>query len=184
VNLQQWRWPVLMVSFGLTLGLLFGASLLIKTHTVDSPIEALLRASPVVANETLTHQGDRIAITVTLKNTDDLQRDYTALSDAVRKVAGDTPFTMKVADGRTPELEALDRRLNLYVQEALSTGHFAQMADQVTAEAAKAGAQASFTVDTNRLYLSIKSGGAYLYDVVDRPQTSPTQTVLKGGLGM
>lgn len=184
MNFANLRWPVMVATAAVTLAALFGGGYLVKSKTVDVPLDALLNGSSVVESHTVDQGAEKREIKVKLKETADLQRDYQTLDDEIKKLMQGAPYTIKVEDRRNPDLEKLNHRLNLFVQEALATGHFAEMADQIDREAAKAGATARFTVDENRVYLQLKGADGYLYSVVERPKAQALPTALGGGIGL
>jgi hypothetical protein len=183
MNLHQIRWPVVLLALAVSLGGLFGAGFLLKSQTVDQPLHEMLARAPQVESYTVVRSDDRQTITVRLKEAADLKKAYGDLDQEVRKILKAVPYEIKVEDRRTPELEQAAQRLDLYVQEALATGQFATMAERIEAEAAKVGARASVAVDGQRVYVSIRKGDGYLYEVVQRTTERPV--VLKeGGFGL
>lgn len=183
MNLQQIRWPVVLLVLAISLGGLFGAGFLLKSTTVDQPLKEMLARSAAIEQYDVKRTGDTHEITVKLKESADLKATYTSLDEEVGKLLKSVPYVIKVEDRRTPELEQAAKRLDLYVQEALATGHFATMADRLEAEAAKVGATAQVSVDSNRVYVAFKKDGGYLYSVVER-LTERTPVRKEGGLGL
>lgn len=185
MNLQNLRWPVVIATMAITLGALFGTGFIMKSHTVDEPLNSLYRGSAVVEEHKVELQNDGHVITVTLRDTPDFETAYKKLNDETRKILGSGRYTLKVADHRTPQLEQVNRRVNLYVHEALATGQFAVMAEKVEQEAAKAGATAYVAVDSDRVYVQLKYASGYLYNVVERNAEKPVaDRVQEGGLGL
>lgn len=183
MSLSSVRWQVLVTTMVITLAVLFAAGYLLKSRTVDEPLESLLTNSPLVESHTIVRPGDRREIAVTLKDTPDLERTYTSLDEGVRQIVKGAPYTLKIADRRTAALEGTFRRVNLFVQEALATGHFADMAERVEREAAQSGATARLSVDQDHIYLQLKSADGYLYSVTERPKP-PAPAVPEGGIGL
>lgn len=177
------RWPVLVTTMIITLAVLFTAGYLLKTRTVDEPLEALLNASPLVESHATLRFGDRREITVTLKDTPDLERAFTTLDREVRQIVKGAPYALKIADHRSATLEATFRRVNLFVQEALVTGHYADMAQRVEHEAAQSGATARLSVDQDHIYLQLKGADGYLYSVIERPKPAASAAP-EGGTGL
>lgn len=183
MNLQQIRWPVVLLVLGITLGGLFGAGFLLKSQTVDQPLREMLAQVAQVESYTIKPVGDQQEITIRLKDSADLKEEYARLDGEIRRILKSVDYAIKVEDRRTPELEQAAKRLDLYVQEALVTGQFATMADRVEAEAQKVGAGAQVTVDGQRVYIAIKKGDAYLYSVVARNTERPAVRK-EGGFGL
>lgn len=182
MNLQNLRWPVVFGTMAIALGALFGGSFLVNRQTVSEPLKSLYASSEVVVSHTIDRAEERQVITVRLSETADLAEAYKLLNDDTKRVLKGAPFMIKLEDNRNPELEQLFRRVNLYVQEALATGQFSAMADRVAEEAAKAGATAQFAVDSERVYIALRQGDAYLYSVVERQPAKVSAG--EGGLGL
>lgn len=183
LNLQKIRWSVVMAAVAVTLAGLFGAGFVFRSQVEEQPLRQLYTQTPAVESYTIDRKDPQYVITVKLKDTSDLAATYRSLYDRTAGVLSDTPFLLQVQDHRDPQLEATYRRVNLYVQEALATGKFADMADQAQAEAAKAGETATLDVDNDHVYVTMHDGsGSYLYSVTDRHLTPPTNAT-GGGNG-
>lgn len=183
MNLQQIRWPVVVLVLALALGAMFGGGYLLKSQTVDQPLRTMLDQAADVDSYTVVRAGDKQEITVRLKESADLKAAYDKLDEEISKILVTAPYVIKVEDRRTPELEQAAMRLDLYVQEALATGQFSTMADRVEAEAQEVGATARVGVDSRRVYVTIKKGDGHLHSVVERAAERPL--VLKeGGFGL
>lgn len=152
-----------------TLGLLFGGGYAWGARTVDEPLKALYQSSGAVASFTMVSGRTGRVIDVKLHKVPDLAAVYKELDNKTSKLLGDTPYTIRIEDNRTEAEEAVWRRLNLYVQEALMTGNFAEMADRVEAEAANHQMVARVSVDSEHVYIQLEQGDAVLYEVLGRP---------------
>lgn len=182
MNLQQIRWPVVLVVLAVALGGLFGAGYLLKSQTVDQPLNAALSQAGQVASYSVQRTDDRHEIRVRFHAAVDLKTAYDQLEQEVGTIMRTAPYAIRVEDQRTPELESVANRIDLYVQESLVTGQFAVMAERVEAEAQKIGAVARVGVDRERVYVSLTKGDGYLYSVVDRPGPQPARA--EGGFGL
>lgn len=183
MNLQQIRWPVVLLVLAVSLGGLFGAGYLLKSQTVDQPLRAMLDKATHVESYSVARVGDRQEITVRLTEAADLKTAYAELDQQVGTLLRAVSYEIKVEDRRTPELEQVASRLDLYIHEALVTGQFATMADRVEEEAGKVGAAVRVGVDGQRVYVAIRKGDAYLFTVVERPAEQPVARK-EGGLGL
>lgn len=186
MNLQNLRWPVMVAAMAITVAALFGGSLLLKSQTVEEPLEALLKQSAKVESHRVERDGVKYVIHVKLKDVPDLAQTYTQLNTETSKVLKGIDFEIKLEDSRSPLLEEAYRRVNLYVQEALATGQYSAMADRVEEEAAKHGLTARMTVEGNRVFVQLHDGEAYLYGMAERMPATTTekQTNTGGGFGL
>ncbi|MFZ5824166.1 MAG: hypothetical protein ACOY94_07555 [Bacillota bacterium] len=183
MNLQQIRWPVVLLVLAISLGGLFGAGYLLKSQTVDQPLRTMLDKAVHVESHSVERFGDQHKITVRLKESADLKEAYADLDKEIRTVLKTVRYEIEVEDRPTPELEQAAKRFDLYVQEALVTGQFATMADRLEAEAQKVGATVEVGVDGQRVYVAVTKGDAYLYRVVERPVERPL-ALTEGGFGL
>lgn len=168
MNVRGIRWPVVAAAMAVTLGLLLGIGFVLKTQTVDAPLKALYASSPAVAAATIDRAEEGYKITLQMKDVPDLAAAYSTLDQETAKLMKGIPYTIAVADQRNDQLEQAYRRVNLYVQEALTTGRFADMADRAETEATKVGLTARIAVDNDRVYVQMKGENGYLYSVVNR----------------
>lgn len=183
MNLQSIRWPVIALTAVLTLGLLFGGGYLVRNHTVDEPLVAILKADPAVMEHTVERQPDGLLITVKLTEVEELQQTYASLEREIKKVLKEAPFHLRVSDHKDESLEKAYRRINLYVHEAMATGKFTDMANRVEQEAGAIGAIARIGLDNDRVYVQLHYGAHYLYTVLERPQQVPPRSA-EGGFGL
>jgi hypothetical protein len=183
VNLQNVRWPVVLVTVAVTVAALFGAGFVLKSQTIEEPLKKVYAASPALVSYTMERQGDQYVIKTLLKDVPDLAQAYKSLDESTAKVMKGLPYKIEVEDRRSEKLEQNFRRVNLYVQEALATGRFATMSDRVEAEAAKDGLSARLSVDNDRVYVEMHDQGSYLFHVASRTPQAKT-AVEEGGMGL
>lgn len=172
------RWPFVLISLVATLTLLVGGGYAFRARTVDEPLKALYRGSSAVKSFTVVNQGAVRAISLQLDQVPDLSTVYRDLDRETRRLLGDAPYVITLKDSRTPDQEAALNRIHLYIQEALMTGGFADMADRINAEAASRNMVARVTVDGDFVYLQLQQGASVLYEVTPR---HPQRKLPEGG---
>jgi len=182
LNLRQMRWPVVLAALVIALAGLFGTDHLVKSKTVDQPLQQALAGVDGLASYQLQRVGGKQEISVRLAPAADLKETYTAVDQQVQQILQTAPYLIRVEDQRSEDFARVANRLDLFVQEGVSTGQFAEMAERVEAEAVSLGAEAQVAVDGERVYLSLRKGDDYLHSVVERPQY-PTPLVVEGGMG-
>lgn len=186
MNLQNLRWPVVLVTMAATVAALLGVGFVLKSQTVEEPLKKVYASSPAVLSYTFERQSDKYVIKTRLKDVPDLASVYHELDEETARVLKGSAYTITVEDGRNSQLEDSFRRINLYVQEALATGQYATMADRVDAEATKAGLTARFNVDSDHVYVQLHTkDGAYLYNVAERAHSAKEDAArTEGGMGL
>jgi len=102
----------------------------------------------------------------------DLPALYTSLWSELRATLGNRPFELRVQDRRDETLREALRVMRLYIEEALVNGRFA-WADRMVKEVAAAhGLEwARMAVDAEHVYVELRHGTAYLYEVIPRSRT-------------
>lgn len=182
-QLRTLRWPLVAVSLLVTLGALFAGGWAVRATTEDGPLGAFLAAQPAVSGHRLEHTGAVRRITVTLKDVHDLGQAYRDLDGGIRKLLGSAPYELAVTDRRTPALAEAFYRINPLVQEALATGRYAGVVEQVEARAAALGVtRARVSIDAGRVYVQLHAGADYLYEILPRPDApNPARVEPTGG---
>lgn len=183
MNLLNVRWPAVLAAAAVTLALLLGINTLITRRTVEQPLQALYNSSPALESYQIERQGDTYEVRLCLKETPDLAAVYTELDHKTREILKKKDYVLEIKDHRNQQLEQSYRRMNLYVEEAMATGQFAEMADRIAQEADSTGLTARFAADSDRVYLQIHGEGGYLYSVVERERVR-TPAPAKGGVSL
>lgn len=168
MNLQQIRWPLVLLVLAVSLAGLFGAGYILKSQTVDQPVRELLAGTPQVESYNVQQIRGQTEVTVRFAGTVDLKEAYSQLDDNLRGIMKSVQYRLQVEDQRTPALERASERIDLYVAEGVVTGQFATMADRIEAEAAAVGAAARIGIDGERVYVTLTAPDGYLFSVTDR----------------
>lgn len=176
-NLLEMRWPVVLISLVVSLGLLFGGYKLVQHQTVQAPMDVALHAIDGVQSYAWK-DGEIRHLQLTLRPGARLGQTYAAVAQVMQELEPGENVRIDVLDDRTPGLQVLCDQANLAVQEGIQTGHYTEMAQQVAALGQKAGVQASVTVDDRHLFVTLQQDGHRLLEVVRRPD--PQQAILQG----
>lgn len=138
----------------------------------DRPVESVLAARPDLLSYRLTWRGDTLQVEVLPGPGVDLPELYTSLHRQLEAVLGSRAFTLRVQDRRDATLQEAMRTMRLYLEEALVNGRFS-WADQMVREiATRRGLDwARVSVDSDYVYVELRHGPAYLYEVVRRSGT-------------
>lgn len=170
-QIKTLRWPLVALSLLVTLGVLYAGGHAVRATTQDGPAGSFLSAQPAVQEyrlEQSTGEGRRIQ--VTLKDVLDLAETYRGLDAGVRRTLNGSRYTLALADRRTPALSETFYRLNPIVQEALATGRYGGLVEQVESRTAGRGVdRVRVSMDAERVYVQLHTGADYLYEVYRRP---------------
>ncbi|MDD4601861.1 hypothetical protein SDC9_09083 [bioreactor metagenome] len=168
------RFTVTLAAIILTLALLGGGQFLWQQYAIDKPLAEVLNSIDGIDSFYLDNSNkinDTVKVHISLSNVKNLQKTYQAVHDGAIKVLGHNQISIFIHDNRTPELEQLYYTVHLYVQEGISTGNFAAMAERIQQKTSASGVETQVYVDASNVYLSFKSINADMYVVVPRQQT-------------
>lgn len=175
MNWRQYNWLVGCVAVFVTLVILFGGQLLWEKFAVAKPLDKAFLNIDGVADAAWDDQsknGEPIKIYITLQNIDNLARTYEELSSGAKKVLGNKPFKILIRDSRTSELEHFYYQVHYLVQEAIFTGNFSSMAEQIAAKAKEENIDMRIYVDAGNVYMQIKREAAQMYVIIPRVMES------------
>jgi len=165
----DWRAGCLAVCF--TLAVLFGGQLLWQKFIVAQPLDKAFLNINGVAETTLDNQGkngEPVKIHVTLQNADNLAKTYDELNNQAKTVLGKKPFKIVIHDSRSAELEQFNYEIQYMVQEAIVTGHFSAMEENLAAKARENNLHLQIYVDGDNVYLQTAKETAQMYVIVPR----------------
>lgn len=171
---RNYNWVAGCLVLVITLAILFGGQLLWNKYAIAKPISDLFKNIDGVESATLgrlTDQGknnEKIKIYVKLSNVPDLQKAYQEITDGLNQIDSGKKYDLVIEDKRTPDLERFYYDIHYYIQEAISTGNFAAMAERIETKADTAGITAKVYVDTQNVYLQMTKAGAEMYVVIAR----------------
>lgn len=170
MDLKNYNWLVSMLAVVATLALLAGGQVVWQKYSVAQPLEKLIHGIDGVVSASWEEgkKDDAVKINIKLHNVTNLQKTYGELSDGAKKIIGARPFKINIEDSRTPELERFYYNTHYYVQEAVSTGNYALMAERLQGKAAEAGVAVQVYVDAKSVYLQMTKESGQMYVVVSR----------------
>lgn len=165
---QGIRLPVVILSALLGLFFLFGAQRAYQFSRVDQPLAQFFRSRGEVAAFAVRPGEGELRVEVTLRPVANLRESYLPLEEGVRDILGGRPFRLVVRDRRDQALVAQFYRLHYLLQEAVATGRFTVL-EGALAEARRAGLdEARVFVDERFLYVQLRRGDRYLYELIPR----------------
>ncbi len=168
--LKTLRWPLVVAGALVTLGVFYAGNYLMRTTTEDGPLGKFLSTQPAVESYRLEQDAEGRQVVATLKDVPDLGQAYRDLDRGMHLTLGHTQYRLAVADRRSPVLTEAFYRINPLVQEALATGHYADLVDEAEARAPILGiGRVRIGIDSERVYVQLHTGSDYLYEVLPRP---------------
>ena len=133
------------------------------------PVERVLASRPDVLSYHTAWSGDTLEVEVLPAPGVDLPEMYTSLHRQLQAVLGNRPCILRLEDRRDAVLQEAIRIMRLYLEEALVNGRFSWADRMVREIAAGQGLDwARMSVDSDYVYVELRHGQAYLYEVVPR----------------
>lgn len=166
---KGFRWEIIAVTAVLTLAVLSLANYSYQTLGVKRPLERALQMDPDISAVRIYGDRDTQVIEVTFSAFADLSATYRRVDSLIRNRVGMSAFRVDVKDARNVELQDAYHAIHYYLEEALVRGNFGAMVEACESILTKAGAfDSKVTVDRNHIYVEIRAGANYLYQVLDR----------------
>ncbi|MEW6398371.1 MAG: hypothetical protein AB1503_04270 [Bacillota bacterium] len=160
------------VAAAFTFAVLWWAAVGLGWVRQDRPVARLLAARPDLVSHRLTWSGDMLQVEVLPAPGVDLPEFYASLHRQLQEALGNHPFALRVEDRRDATLQEAMRVMRLYIEEALVSGRFSWANDTVREIAARQGLEwARMGVDAGYVYVELRHGTAYLYEVIPRFKT-------------
>jgi|SRR5690606_4406231 len=143
---------------------------------VRSPLEAELARLPGVETAAVEPAGGwrtiaPTALRIRLERDADLEQLYPLIEDKIRAAVGHRTVPLVLEDGRTPALTAALGKMKFAMEEALATGAFRRMEEELHAIGEGQGLdEVRVGIDRRFLYVTLRQGDGYLHHVVPRDE--------------
>lgn len=182
MEIQGLRVPIVVLALVGGLAMLFGLQQVYKYSQVEQPLSHFYAARQDVTGYRVDQLGNRVAVRVTLGQVANLRETYKQLEEGTRNVLDTYPFDLEIKDNRDAKLVDDFYKLHYILQEGLSTGRFTEMSQAFQDAANGLGIdEARVFVDTDRLYVQLRRGGHYLYELMPRSQPARVPVDERGG---
>lgn len=169
MQIQGVRIPLVLMFFALGLAALLGLGQLYRYSRVDQPLIKFYKARSDVRDFKVSAREGHIELTVKLGPVANLRETYTALEKGTQEILDAQPFAIRIQDNRNDRLVDDYYKLHLTLQEGLATGQFSDMATRLQEQAKRLGLdEAKVFLDTQYLYVQLRRGNHYLYELLPR----------------
>jgi hypothetical protein len=146
----------------LIFGLLLGSKIVYQKTWLDVSILSKSQQIPgIVSAKTVRKDGQNELDVVTNHLTNLRQASL-----ALEKLAGELPI--RYLDRNNDKLNKLFDQMQFAIQEGIVRGNFTEMAQNVKAQAEKAGVQLELEMDDEAIYVVMNQGDAQLIQVLER----------------
>lgn len=161
---------VVAVFLGVVLLGLGARTLYFQKRVVD-PLAAVANEVPgVLSLEVVPAARGGNDVVATLDDDVALEQVYVELDALAANTLGRSYGRLILKDRRSPELEERFYALHFFIQEGISTGRFATMAEQIEARFPdKREERQRIFVGDHHVFVQLHAGEHYLYEVIPRP---------------
>jgi hypothetical protein len=175
--MPHFRPLVALFALALTLSVLFGGWMVYRSYGIVKPVQDALSHLPYVAAVHISPNDTAHSVEVALKPVNDLGAAYREILKIVQRYMG-AGTAISITDQRSNALSTLYENEQPMIFEAIAKKNYTELVRQIAADSRHFGVQGKVTMDQNNIYIQLKKGENYLYDVVpyrDRSQEVITQ---------
>lgn len=159
----------MVASIAVSFTVLYAVNLLYGKFTVGEPLDRVFKESPAVLSHAVVKREPVTVVRVKLAEVADLHEEVRALEDRAEGVLKGRDVRVVVEDTRDKALSDAYYSMHFYIQEALATGRFSDMADRVAMRAREAGLERyRVYVGDDNVYVQLHLNGHYLYEILPR----------------
>ncbi|HHX75339.1 MAG TPA: hypothetical protein GX699_10600 [Firmicutes bacterium] len=166
--MKNFKWHVAVLAFIFTLGIATGVVLLRQRQMIEAPLLKRIGELEHVRQVRLEEDGEKVII-VTLEYVSNLQETYRQLHTVITEMLGEENYRLELVDARNTTLEDAYFAVHLELYEGEQRGNFVAAGAAINTKLAVLDLDHyRFAVDGKYLYLQLKKGDAWLYEIVER----------------
>lgn len=163
------KFQVAVAALILSLTLIFGAYELNNRLGLEKPIKTKIASIAGVEQVNLNKKNGLYEIGVKLKPVDNLPRKYQEISDVINTKLNSSEYQLKIVDRRNTKLQSAYDEIQLAIYQALDNNQYLWLEDQMQKETGRRGLSGQVFIDEERLYVEMRDGDHFLYEVITRP---------------
>lgn len=170
--MRDLRFPLIVIVFVVVVTVGVGARSLYDEWRVVDPLASIASELDGVRSvEVLPAQGRVRDVVVELDGDVRLEEAYEAIERRASQRLGSSFGRLVLKDRRTPKLTEGFYRIHFALREAIATGRFSEMAEEVEAKLREAGLEEyRIFVGDRHIFVQMYDGsGGYLYEALPRP---------------
>ncbi|HHW41126.1 MAG TPA: hypothetical protein GXX19_08260 [Syntrophomonadaceae bacterium] len=172
---RQLNITTVVIALIISLGLMLGGQYLYEKYYVKESVKEKIASVVKVDEVRIAKQEQPPTVYIRTSQIDDLQTVYQKVEKIVRQELG-TDYQVVFLDRRTPKLTEIYENSQFAIQEAIATGSFQKMHRSVQNLAEANHVDYRVTVDSFNIYLQLRDGQGYLYEVIQRsPQLADNE---------
>lgn len=166
--MQEYRWPIIVVTAVLALALFFGINYYRQRFLTEEPfLETLQQMESIAEAAIIRENGEETLQIIPSGSYRDSLQDLVL---EIRDLAAEQykkPLEIKVLDLRSAKLEAFARTVTPDLYEGALLANYRSVSDSIDTKASLYELEdVIFSVDYDRLYLQARDGEHYLYMII------------------
>lgn len=163
----QIRFMTVLTVLVVTLCILLGGQHLYESYYVNNNLRDEIGQIVKVEEIRIEKQEDPPTVYLRAPEIENLRKDYLNIEKTVDRRLG-ADYRIVLLDDRTPELESLYEKCSFIIQEAIATGSYQDMEQQIGKMAKENGVHYRLFIDSSAIYLELRDERGYLYEVIPR----------------
>lgn len=160
------RWTAVILVAAVTFALLYGADYAFGRSFTLKPLREALLSHPSVKAIEIIKAKKPVVIQTELHDGVDLKRSVEELEEIVGEFVGDKGSVV-VKENDSPELLKAYDKVHLAVIEAIRTGKFTLLEDNIQKLLTDSEIKVSVQVTLHRMYISVSGSSGTLYKIID-----------------
>ena len=149
----------------LTFAILFGGYQVYRNYDVVQPLEKQLLHIHAVEAAHIIMTGQTPTVYIRLGYVPDLQTTYLNIQNDVSANI-DGPVNIELKDRRNALLLSVYQTVQPILSQGIALGYYLNMISQIQAACAKQHIESKVTMNTQDIFIQLRAGSAYLYDIV------------------
>jgi hypothetical protein len=168
---------LVLLALLIILGVLVGGQKLYNTNLIEKPVSKELSALKYVESVEITNADHLYQIQVHVRQAGDLKSEYNEINKVVADNIKGRQYEIKIIDKRDEFLQKELQKLELSVFEAIAQNNYLALEQRFDDTANRDHFKYQLQIDEKKLYVQISQGNNYLYEIIDRVNTSSSSGV-------
>lgn len=165
---NEFKIIIALAALAVASAVFFGSYWLYNQYGVEKPLADKIESINGVDNVTINNKDRELSIEVEMKHIDNLQTKYKEIQKVIDSDAKDDQYQLVIKDRRNQKLQDAYENVQLAVYQAIANNQYLWLKEQIKPELK--GINYKLFVDENCLYIQMKDGDHYLYEVINRQQ--------------
>lgn len=154
-----------IISIFVALGLLLGGFYLYQKYMVENPLMEKLSAINEVQKVEIDKTDKVYTIHLHLARVDNIQESYANIESVANTRLKEGSYKIEIEDKRSPQLANLFNEIQPALYQGLAQKQYLWLDEQMQVFSRDKNIEARLFVDEKRLYLQMKDGDSYLYNI-------------------